>query len=58
MRSHRVPNWPDPTADSIGRPSFQVSQAGTSIDTTRSPQMLSKIGDCQRQPGSVLLRQE
>lgn len=58
MRSHGVPSWPDPTVDSIGRPSFQVTEAGISIDATRSPRMLSTIGDCQRQPGAVLLRQE
>jgi hypothetical protein len=58
MRSHGVPNWPDPTVDSTGRPSFQVTKAGISIDSTRSSAMLLKIGDCQRQPGAVLLRQE
>lgn len=58
MRNHGVPNWPDPTIDSTGRPSFQVTRAGISLDSTRSPQMLAKIGDCQNQPGSVLLRQE
>lgn len=58
MRSRGVPNWPDPTVDSTGRPSFQVTKAGITIDATRSPQMLSKIGACQRQPGAVLLRQE
>ena len=58
MRGHGVTNWPDPTVDSIGRPSFQVTEAGISIAATRSPQMLSKIGDCQREPGALLLRQE
>jgi hypothetical protein len=58
MRSHGVKNWPDPSVDSLGRPSFPVTKAGISIDATRSPQMLSKIGDCQREPGAVLLRQE
>jgi len=58
MRSHGVPNWPDSTVDSLGRPSFPVTKAGISIDATRSPQMLSKIGDCQREPGALLLRQE
>lgn len=58
MRGHGVVNWPDPTVDSLGRPSFQVTKAGMSIDATRAPQMLSKIGDCQRQPGAALLRQE
>lgn len=58
MRSHGVTNWPDPSVDSLGRPSFQVTKADISIDATRSPQMLTKIGDCQREPGALLLRQE
>lgn len=58
MRTHGVTNWPDPTVDSLGRPSFEVTKAGISIDATRSPQMLSKIGACQREPGALLLRQE
>jgi hypothetical protein len=58
MHMHGVLNWPDPTVDSLGRPSFPVTEAGISIDGTRSPRMLSRIGDCQRQPGAVLLRQE
>ena len=58
MRNHGVPNWPDPTVDSTGRPSFQVTAAGISIASTRSPRMLSKLGHCQNQPGAVLLRQE
>jgi hypothetical protein len=58
MRNHGVPNWPDPTIDSTGRPSFQTTAAGISIAATRSAQMLSKIGHCQNQPGAVLLRQE
>jgi hypothetical protein len=58
MHRHGVTNWPDPTVDPSGRPSFQVTKAGISIDATRSPQMLSRIGDCQREPGALLLRQE
>ncbi|HEU5387192.1 MAG TPA: hypothetical protein VFV73_14935 [Streptosporangiaceae bacterium] len=58
MRDHGAPNWPDPTIDAIGRPSFQVTEAGISIDATRSAQMLPKIGYCQDQPGAALLRQE
>lgn len=58
MRDHGVPNWPDPTVDSTGRPSFQVTAAGISIASTRSPLMLSKLGHCQNQPDAVLLRQE
>ena len=58
MRSRGVPKWPDPTVDSMGRPSFQVTAAGIFIASTRSSQMLSKIGLCQDQPGAVLLREE
>jgi hypothetical protein len=58
MRDHGVPNWPDPTIDSTGRPAFQTTAAGISIAATRSPRMLSKLGHCQNQPGTVLLREE
>jgi hypothetical protein len=58
MRHHGVPNWPDPTVDSTGRPAFPVTAAGISIASTRSPRMLSRLGHCQNQPGAVLLRQE
>jgi hypothetical protein len=58
MRNQGVPTWPDPTVDSTGRPSFQTTAAGISIASTRSPQMLSKIGHCQDQPGALLLRME
>jgi hypothetical protein len=58
MRNDGVPNWPDPTVDSIGRPSFQVTAAGISIAATRSTQLLEKIGHCESQTGALLLRQE
>jgi hypothetical protein len=58
MRNDGAPNWPDPTIDSMGRPSFQVTAAGISIASTRSPQMLSKIGHCENEIGALLLRQE
>jgi hypothetical protein len=58
MRAQGVSNWPDPTIDSMGRPSFQVAAADISYDATRSAQMLSKIGHCESQPGAVLLREE
>jgi hypothetical protein len=58
MRSDGVPNWPDPTIDSMGRPSFQVTAAGISIASTRSAQLLARIGHCETQAGALLLRQE
>jgi hypothetical protein len=58
MRTDGVTNWPDPTIDSMGRPSFQVTAAGISIASTRSSQMLSELGYCESQTGAPLLRQE
>lgn len=58
MRNDGVPNWPDPTIDSIGRPSFQVTAAGIAIASTRSSRMLSKLGHCESETGAPLLRQE
>lgn len=58
LRTDGVANWPDPTIDSMGRPSFQVTAAGLSIASTRSSQLLSKLGHCESQTGAPLLRQE
>lgn len=58
MRNHGVSNWPDPTLDSMGRPSYQVTTAGISINDTRSAPIASKIGHCESQTGAPLLRQE
>jgi hypothetical protein len=50
MRSHRVPNWPDPTVDR-GRAIFDPEAAG--IDTN-SPQISTKVHECERVfPASV-----
>jgi hypothetical protein len=51
MRSHGVPNWPDPTIDSEGRPFFNVSAAGLSYQYTHSSQLESKDAECERQIG-------
>ena len=51
MRSHGVPNWPDPTTDSQGRPYFDVSRAGISHAYTHSPLFESKDHICERQIG-------
>jgi hypothetical protein len=44
MRSHRVPNWPDPTVDSEGRPGFNLVPSG--IDTNSS-QVTTATHECQ-----------
>jgi hypothetical protein len=45
MRVHGVPNWPDPTVDSEGRPGFNlVPIHGTDWN---SPQIQNKIYECE-----------
>jgi hypothetical protein len=44
MRSHGVPNWPDPTVDSEGRPGFNL--VPTDIDTGSS-QATTATNKCQ-----------
>jgi hypothetical protein len=51
IRSHGVPNWPDPTTDSRGRPYFDVNRAGISHAYTHSPLFESKDRICERQIG-------
>ncbi len=47
MRSHGVPNWPDPTTDSQGRPVFDLSDAGFSRQEAHSPQLSTPTNECQ-----------
>jgi hypothetical protein len=51
MRSHGVPNWPDPTIDSEGRPFFNVSNAGITYQDTHSALFGSKDRECERLVG-------
>jgi hypothetical protein len=51
LRSHGVPNFPDPTVGSGGRPLFDVSGAGLSHQFTHSPQFESKDATCERLVG-------
>jgi hypothetical protein len=48
MRSHDVPNFPDPTIDSEGRPVFEVTKAGLSAQYTHSSTFAAKDRDCER----------
>jgi hypothetical protein len=45
MRSHGVPNWPDPSIDSQGRPVFAISISKLGFDPY-SPQVWSKGNQC------------
>jgi len=48
MRSHGVPNWPDPTTDSEGRPVFNLVPAGITHSQTHSPPISNKLAECGR----------
>ncbi len=52
MRSHGVPNWPDPSiSPKGGRPVFDLSGTGISTQSTDSPQFVSKDRECRRMIG-------
>jgi hypothetical protein len=57
MRSHGVPNFPDPAVDSEGRPIFSLSTHGISLDYSHSQQFNTAMGKCQnlapRQLGGI-----
>jgi hypothetical protein len=57
MRSHGVPNFPDPAIDSEGRPIFPLSTHGISLSYSHSQQFNTAIGKCQdlapRQLGGI-----
>jgi hypothetical protein len=67
MRSHGVPNWPDPTIDSQGRPLFNIAVPGdhgfapgrglpASPPVARGGQVNTKISECERlEPAGSLL---
>jgi len=59
MRSHGVPNFPDPSVDGQGRPVFDLSDAGFSRQETHSPQFEAEMQECDhllpRQLGGIPL---
>jgi hypothetical protein len=52
MRTHGVPNFPDPTTDSQGQPFFNGSAHGISDSMSHSPSFIAKLDECQRQVGN------
>jgi hypothetical protein len=47
MRSHGVPNFPDPAVDSEGRPIFPLSTHGISLNYSHSRPFTTVLGACQ-----------
>ena len=51
MRSHGVPDWPDPTVDSQGRPLFDIM-----VPRPPPPQVRTAMNECERlEPAGSLL---
>ena len=48
LRSHGIPNWPDPTVGAKGRPVFDLSGAGIDPQSANLSQFRSKQDECQR----------
>jgi hypothetical protein len=48
MRSHGVPNWPDPSLDAQGRPVFNLVPVGITHSQTHSQPISGKLAACQR----------
>ena len=55
MRSHGVPNWPDPTTDSAGRPEFPLEEVpGTNRNYWHQPRITHVTGECHHLlPGAL-----
>jgi hypothetical protein len=54
MRSHGVPDWPDPTLGLQGNPVFDLNEVGITHSQTHSSPMDNEITECQRLEGATL----
>jgi hypothetical protein len=52
MRSHGVPNFPDPTNGGSSGPVFNISQAGISDAASHAPRFMGKLTECGRLVGA------
>jgi len=51
MRSHGVPNFPDPTNGGPSGPVFNITRAGISDAASHAPQFIAKLNECGRLAG-------
>jgi hypothetical protein len=58
MRSHGVPNWPDPSIGPQGHPAFNLVPVGITHSETHSPPMITKIQECERLDPAPLALEE
>jgi len=52
MRSHGVPNFPDPTNGGSSGPIFNITKAGISDAASHAPQFIAKLNECGRLVGA------
>jgi hypothetical protein len=51
MRSHGVPNFPDPTNGGSSGPVFNITKAGISDAASHAPRFITKLTECGRLVG-------
>ena len=51
MRSHGVPNFPDPTNGGSSGPVFNITKAGISDAASHAPRFITKLTECGRLAG-------
>jgi hypothetical protein len=51
MRTHGVPNFPDPTNGGPGGPWFNISKVGISDAASHAPRFIAKLNECARLVG-------
>jgi hypothetical protein len=52
MRSHGVPNFPDPTDDGSSGPIFNISSVGISDAASHTPRFIATLNECGRLVGA------
>ena len=52
MRSHGVPNFPDPTNGGASGPVFNITKAGISDAASHTGRFIAKLNECGRLVGS------
>ena len=52
MRSHGVPNFPDPTNGGSGGPVFNITKAGISDAASHAQHFIAKLNQCGRVAGT------
>ncbi len=48
MRSHGIPNFPDPTGGGRSGPYFPISKVGISDGASHAPEFMTKLSECGR----------